>query len=171
MGFPIPVRWHLYIESGPRADSRFAPSQWEMALLCNDISYWLGTSLESYVASIKHDIYYSNATWASSFLKSLVTWLFAEVFYWVYWGSLQRKHLCPPSLTVCELIDQWPVVPLAKVYNAKSVSISWWIPAKILSQNCFHGYGIQIFNTVFIPHFINLMLLFWFISLKFMLDK
>ena len=30
-----------------RADSRFAPSQWEMALLCNDVSHWLGTSLES----------------------------------------------------------------------------------------------------------------------------
>ena len=30
-----------------RADSRFAPSQWEMALLCNDVSHWLGTNLES----------------------------------------------------------------------------------------------------------------------------
>ena len=29
------------------ADSRFAPSQWEMALLCNDVSHWLGASLES----------------------------------------------------------------------------------------------------------------------------
>ena len=30
-----------------RADSRFAPSQWETALLCNKVSHWLGTSLES----------------------------------------------------------------------------------------------------------------------------
>ena len=29
-----------------RADSKFAPSQWEMALLCNDISHWLGANLE-----------------------------------------------------------------------------------------------------------------------------
>ena len=28
-----------------RADSRFAPSQWETVLLCNDVSHWLGTSL------------------------------------------------------------------------------------------------------------------------------
>ena len=28
-------------------DSRFAPSQWETALLCNDVSHWLGASLES----------------------------------------------------------------------------------------------------------------------------
>ena len=26
---------------------RFAPSQWETALLCNDVSHWLGTSLET----------------------------------------------------------------------------------------------------------------------------
>ena len=30
-----------------RADSRFVPSQWETALLCNDVSHWLGTNLES----------------------------------------------------------------------------------------------------------------------------
>ena len=30
-----------------RADSRFAPSQWETGLLCNDVSHWLGASLES----------------------------------------------------------------------------------------------------------------------------
>ena len=30
-----------------RADSRFSPSQWETALLCNDISHWLGANLES----------------------------------------------------------------------------------------------------------------------------
>ena len=30
-----------------RADSRFALIQWEMALLCNDVSHWLGASLES----------------------------------------------------------------------------------------------------------------------------
>ena len=30
-----------------RADSRSAPSQWETALLCNDVSHWRGASLES----------------------------------------------------------------------------------------------------------------------------
>ena len=30
-----------------RDDSRFAPSQWETALLCNNVSHWMGTSLES----------------------------------------------------------------------------------------------------------------------------
>ena len=31
----------------PRADSRFAPSQWERVLLCNDVSHWLPASPES----------------------------------------------------------------------------------------------------------------------------
>ena len=30
-----------------RAVSRFVPSQWETVLLCNDVSHWLGASLES----------------------------------------------------------------------------------------------------------------------------
>ena len=29
------------------ADSRFVPSQWETALLCNGVSHWLGENLES----------------------------------------------------------------------------------------------------------------------------
>ena len=33
---------HVY-----RTDSRFAPSQWETALLCNGVSHWLGANLES----------------------------------------------------------------------------------------------------------------------------
>ena len=37
--------WLYFV--GYRADSRFAPSQWETALLCNDVSHWLGTNLES----------------------------------------------------------------------------------------------------------------------------
>ena len=32
---------------GIRADFKFVPSEWETALLCNDISRWLGSNLES----------------------------------------------------------------------------------------------------------------------------
>ena len=46
-------------------DSRFAPNQWEKALLCNGVSHWLGTNLESalYLANIRHlkgDLVYSS---------------------------------------------------------------------------------------------------------------
>ena len=43
--FPHP-RINVYITI-IRADSRFTPSQWETALFCNDVSHWLGASLES----------------------------------------------------------------------------------------------------------------------------
>ena len=39
------------LEKINRPDSRFAPSQWETVLHCNDVSLWLGANLES--ASIK----------------------------------------------------------------------------------------------------------------------
>ena len=44
-----------------RADSRFAPCQWETALLCNSVSHWLGVSLESALGVIQHYITYSTA--------------------------------------------------------------------------------------------------------------
>ena len=44
-------QWHeqlAYLKClNVRADSRFVPSQWEMALFWNDVSHWLGASLES----------------------------------------------------------------------------------------------------------------------------
>ena len=48
-----------------RADSRFAPSKWETALLCNDVSHLLGTSLEStlkYILIPDFQISYSDLT-------------------------------------------------------------------------------------------------------------
>ena len=37
----------LFIWTNGRTDSKFAPSQWEAALLYNDVSHWLGVNLES----------------------------------------------------------------------------------------------------------------------------
>ena len=39
-----------------RADSRFAPSQWEAALLCNDVSHWLGANTESVPLCIQREL-------------------------------------------------------------------------------------------------------------------
>ena len=41
------VPWGISSGHNISADSRFAPSQWETVLLCNDVSHWLGASLES----------------------------------------------------------------------------------------------------------------------------
>ena len=41
------ARWSM-VGMNCRADSRFAPSQWETSLQSNAVSHWLGASLESY---------------------------------------------------------------------------------------------------------------------------
>ena len=51
--------WTVW-QSSLRAESRFAPSQWEMALLCNAVSHWLGASLES---ALSYFYKPSNITW------------------------------------------------------------------------------------------------------------
>ena len=53
-----------------RADSRFVPSQWEMAFLCNDVSHWLGANLESSLRYIQQNI----------------TDLFCFLWFWSVWG-------------------------------------------------------------------------------------
>ena len=42
----------VHAQHSPRADSTFAPSQWETALLCNDVSHWRGASLESALPTV-----------------------------------------------------------------------------------------------------------------------
>ena len=47
-----------FLQPAYKADSRFAPRQWEMALLCNDISHWLGANLESALSLWIHNTDY-----------------------------------------------------------------------------------------------------------------
>ena len=62
--------------------SRFAPSQWETALLCNDVSHWLGASLESALLAYLYFIplmkmYYaisSKCQWNGLVHLSIGTW-------------------------------------------------------------------------------------------------
>ena len=41
----------LMVGINDRADSRFAPSQWEMALLCNSVSHWLCNSVSHWLGA------------------------------------------------------------------------------------------------------------------------
>ena len=61
---PVMVSYGVLIDKiDSRADSRFVPSQWETALLCNDISHWLGANLES---ALDYDKLKLNSTIISS---------------------------------------------------------------------------------------------------------
>ena len=48
-----PSQWEMALLCN-RTDCRFVPSQWETPLLCNKVSHWLGTSLESALAICGH---------------------------------------------------------------------------------------------------------------------
>ena len=69
-----------------RADSRFAPSQWETALFCNDISHWLGASLESalYQIVFMHNL---NSTW------KLLYWPIQDHYHALIIRQTNRKCL------------------------------------------------------------------------------
>ena len=54
------------------ADSRLVPSQWETALLCNDVSHWLGTSLKSALYYIHHP--HGNASNCTRQSQCLLRW-------------------------------------------------------------------------------------------------
>ena len=60
-----------------RADSRFAPGQWEAALLCTDISHWLGANLESV---LRADSRFAPGQWEGALLCNDIShWLGANL--------------------------------------------------------------------------------------------
>ena len=77
-----------------RADPRFVSSQWETALLCNNVSHWLGTSLESTLGFAVQNIcciwsgwyptlygpYFHEETWKDIFLHHSSTMKRCKLF-------------------------------------------------------------------------------------------
>ena len=103
-----------------RADFRFAPSQWETALLCNDVSHWLGASLESaldhrqaksmaemcsYVQGIN---WYHNNGVTMSAVMSQITGM-STVCSVACSSAHQRKHQRSASLAFVRGNHRWPV--------------------------------------------------------------
>ena len=65
----VPSFW---CTTGVRADSRFAPSQWETSLQSNAVSHWLGANLES------------------------AQWYYCTMF-WLEWGRRYSSQKCTAS--------------------------------------------------------------------------
>ena len=83
-----------------RADSRFAPSQWEMMLFCNGISHWLGASLESalmmrwdIVKMFFHVQSHENMMHCNMLLNKSLGWCMLEINLAVY--SQKTPHSLP----------------------------------------------------------------------------
>ena len=67
----------LYDRNINGADSRFAPSQWETALLCNNVSHWLGANLESAL----HQWYISGTSLGNQLEMQTLKWT-AKLTHW-----------------------------------------------------------------------------------------
>ena len=79
--------------SSNRAVSRFAPSQWETALICN-ISHWLGASLESVNRAVSRC---APSQWEMALLSNNIShWLGASLesalSKWDVWLTIHRDH-------------------------------------------------------------------------------
>ena len=67
-GFENFIRCDFSLPLTASIHSKVVPSQWETALLCNDVSQWLDTSLQSAMHSLKTESYHNGnflATWGT----------------------------------------------------------------------------------------------------------
>ena len=63
-------RWHKLLATHYRADSRLAPSQWEMSLHSNAISHLLGATLESALRYVWHRVLISQDVYSCVFIHT-----------------------------------------------------------------------------------------------------
>ena len=77
-----------------RVDSRFALSQWETPLLCNDVSHWLGANLESALSAnpLSSSV---NSDPGDSFTIKILSYLYRNSHYkekTYFWKSLYQER-------------------------------------------------------------------------------
>ena len=57
----LTICWIRFLDTWIRADSRLAPSQWDMALQSNAVSHWLGTNLDGSLSSMRMEFIYRSS--------------------------------------------------------------------------------------------------------------
>ena len=103
------------IAGGTRADSRFASSQWETALLSNDVSHWLGASIVSAVCCSDNPWFYYTF-YANTITPITLCQTRCNIFYVI-------NHLQEDSLAKCLTIyvDFIPLLRHSKNHVTVSV--------------------------------------------------
>ena len=79
-----------------RADSRFAPSQWETALLCNAVSHWLGASRESalHTMVLSYSHIFICLSVGPTWTKFNQIWIRIQIFFFLvyaFWNVIWKK--------------------------------------------------------------------------------
>ena len=102
-----------------RADSRFVPSQWEIVLLCNDISHWLGTNLKSallyiciYTMLLLTQLMLQSALCSVSHHAIFIAWYFQCYFISHYFVGLTKfdPHVFTQINSVPTFVSFWKVI-------------------------------------------------------------
>ena len=115
LAMPIHQTFYLWlmlaITEVRRTDSRFVPSQWETALLCNDVSHWLGANLESALGKETISVHCLWREIRGSFQKGFTS---------LSLKSCESSLCCdsdsdhPIKLQFCICHDSWAVMTYAK---------------------------------------------------------
>ena len=94
--------WVYLIKYEYKADSRFAPSQWATVLLCNDVSHWLGTNLESSLKFHKICTWYSCSLFCCGYIinSSWILVIGLPIFFRVASLALGQSYDCPSASEV-----------------------------------------------------------------------
>ena len=96
---------NIYWQSMYRTDSRFAPSQWETALLCNDVSHWL-------VANLKSALMYSCFRFIS---------YITHIMYICIRPNLKQGEQTRPHETIWNTVD----IGIGYCPNLRLICIGW----------------------------------------------
>ena len=102
-------QWIIFTQADYRADSSFAPSQWEMALLCNGLSHWLAVSLESALWLYEVNGTQSNQDKNSAILQTKFSKLnqFLSVYFIEHHPDVKTEW---GALKGCSPLTQWCLV-------------------------------------------------------------
>ena len=99
-----------------RADSKFVPSQWETALLCNDVSHWLCAGLESAlpVRTCCHAMTLSNNTLKDqswSLESNLLLWKINDIscheITWLWYNNISNGSYRTIIIHLTNAILNW----------------------------------------------------------------
>ena len=116
------------------ADSRFEPSQWEMGLLFNDISHWLGANLESTLYFWANLIVASQGTsYKECWRKSCQCWLLITEITISRVMIIDFPHRRKATMTgivtsVTVLVRLWNVVTVGASTIQNASKTSTWMP-------------------------------------------
>ena len=108
-----------------RAHSRFAPSQWETVLLCNDVSHWRGASLKSAVECPISTFQEQWVAWLHMLLCEQIHYQMAFIMWIKVCGNFS-KHTFMALLLVRQACSSNAICPFYR-FNGIEYSCNRWI--------------------------------------------